>query len=117
MSRAAAFIRKLKAEGVYIQVGRAGLNLNGPDEAVKGARAVLNKFPSLVDEVTALLNSSIEDMRTWLDRQDENVQAEHRARVERLTAAGIQEPERVALRTTWVDHNSALPDRLKPILK
>ncbi|MGI6784884.1 MAG: hypothetical protein ACOX5A_11855 [Aminivibrio sp.] len=115
MSRAAAFIRKLKAEGVYIQVGRAGLNLNGPDEAVKGARAVLDKFPSLADEVKALLRPSIEDMQEWLGRQDDAIRAEYRARVERLTAAGIPEPERVALRTTYQDNLDVLPERLRPI--
>ena len=114
MSRAAAFIGKLKAEGVYIQVGRARLNLNGPDEAVKGARAVLDKFSSLEDEVRALLRSPDEDMRAWLSRQDDAVQAEYRAKVERLTAAGIPEPEAVALRTTYRDNLDVLPDRLRP---
>jgi hypothetical protein len=113
--RADAFLGRARAAGLHVYVSRHGVEANGEGRAAEAARKALESVPSLADEVKALLLPSIEDMQDWLSRQSETVQAEHAARLERLTAAGIPEPERVALRTTWADHNSALPDRLKPI--
>ena len=105
------------SDGILVFVSTKGVELVGPEDRVAEAREALETFPSLGAEIIALLNPSEGDKRRWLDEQDEDVHAEHRARTARLEAAGIAEPERHALDTTYQDHNSTLPARLRPVTR
>lgn len=117
MTRAQVFIERCKVDGIYIRPGRGDLVLTGPDAATAGAEAVLREHSSLADEIEGLLSPSVEDLRSWLKHQSMSIREEYAARVSRLTAANIPDAELVALRTTYRDNNSPLPERLKPVLR
>lgn len=107
--RTRRFLDAMVSDGIFVFVSAKGVELAGPEDRVKEAREALETFPSLGDEIIALLNPSDADKRRW------GVHAEHRARTARLEAAGIAEPEQHALDTVYRDHNSTLPARLRPV--
>ena len=115
--RTRRFLDAMVGDGIHVFVSAKGVELRGPEDCVKEAREALEMFPSLGDEIIALLNPSADDMRRRLDEQDEDVHAEHRARTARLEAAGIPEAEQHALDTTYRNRNSILPARLKPVTR
>lgn len=97
-------------------ITRYGVQVNGEGRGAEAAREALRGIPSLEAEVKALLAPTDDDMQVWLEAQPEPTREEYRARVERLRKTNIDEPEAVALRTTYQDHNSTLPERLRPII-
>lgn len=115
--RTRKFLDAMVSDGILVFVSAKGVELVGPEDRVKEAREALETFPSLGDEIIALLNPSDADKRRWLDEQSEGVHAEHRARTARLEAAGIAEAEQHALDTVYQDHNSTLPARLRPVTR
>jgi len=116
MKKARQFIAALVADGVHVCISLGQVKFSGPEESVSEAYGVLEAVPSLAEKIRCLLSPSLEDMRTWLDSQGEEVHQEHAARADRLKAAGILDAETVSLQTTYRDHNSLLPERLKPIV-
>jgi len=111
------FLDALVADGVHVFASLGHVEFSGPEDRVAEAREAMNAFPSLGGEIIRLLNPSPEDRREWLDSQGENVRREYRERVDRLRKAGVAEAEGVALSTTHHDHNSMLPEHMKPIRK
>lgn len=112
--KAQVFLGKTKQAGLHVYLSRHGVEVNGERRAAEAARKALRDIPLLAGEVKPLLKPSEADLQHWLSLQDDAVREGHAARVERLRAAGIQEPERVALRTTYQDNLDVLPDRLRP---
>jgi hypothetical protein len=116
MKKTRRFIAALVKDGVHVFLSLGQVKFSGPEDRVSEAYGVVGAVPSLAEKIQRLLSPSLEDMRTWLDSQGEEVHQEHSARTDRLKAAGIPDAESVSLETTYHDHNSLLPEQLQPIV-
>ena len=115
MKKTRRFLDALVADGVHVYTSLGRVEFSGPEDRVAEARGVVESFPFLAGKIQRLLSPSLEEMRSWLDSQGEEIHQEHAVRADRLKAAGIPDAESVSLGTTYRDHNSLLPDRMRPL--
>ena len=116
MKKVRRFIAALVKDGVHVYASLGKVEFSGPEELTSEAYGVLATVPSLAEKIQCLLSPTPEDMQEWLDSQGKDVLEEYAARADRLRAAGIPDAEKVSLGTMYRDHNSLLPERLKPIV-
>lgn len=114
MRKARRFLDALVADGVHVYVSLGQVEFSGPMDRVSEAYGVVEAVPSLAEKIQCLLSPTPEDMQAWLDSQGKDVLEEYQARADQLNAADIPDAEMVSLQTTYRDHNSLLPERLKP---
>lgn len=116
MRKARRFFDALVADGLHVFLSLGQVKFSGPEDRVSEAYGVLAVVPSLAGKIQRLLSPTPEDMQAWLDSQERDVLEEYAARGDRLKSAGIPDAESVSLETTYRDHNSLLPEWLKPIV-
>ena len=114
--KARKFLDALLSDGVHVCVSHGKVELSGPEDCVSEAKEVMETVPYLEEEMLFMLSPSFEDMKAWLGSHGESIREECQARVERLKKAGISNAESVGLSTTYHDHNSTLPGRLRPMV-